>query len=47
MNAKRQPHPAIQLILQRAWLTQYQNGQWITVRPFNVFLPVVLRNAGP
>ncbi len=32
------------VIPQWAWLEQYQNGQWVMVYPYKVFLPLVLNN---
>ena len=32
------------VIPQWAWLVQYQDGEWVRVYPFEVFLPVVLTN---
>jgi branched-chain amino acid transport system substrate-binding protein len=32
------------VIPQWAWLERYQNGQWVMVYPYRVFLPLVLKN---
>ena len=31
------------VIPQWAWLERYQNGQWVTLHPSRVFLPIILR----
>ena len=34
------------VVPQWAWMERYQNGQWVVIWPYEIFLPIMLKNSG-